>query len=459
MKRRASPFNGFRKLGRRGGAPIAPPIITQTAAPTFGPYTAGQTPAGVYTAGTYASSAGTISSAVPQWTINGVSQPGSTVLAEGNVVGLSILVTDSAANQRTFGYGTAAPAGAAAGGTTLPEITGSNVAQSLAGLAVTVGVNEAGGTLFWIITTNVAPSESDVLGGAGVYSGNQAVPSIVAPIAFGGTVTLDFGTQYYFAAVYQNGLGNSALSVTPFVPDSIALDGTFSEDWRRFSLGENNLDFAAKGYTVSGAAAPIWSIVDNDPGAPVQRALQLETSTTAAKDLTVNPVSAAIADALNGDFTRIDIRMRLDFNLTNTIRFGFGLISAGVASGLIIRGNSTTVEFAAVENTGIRTGAITPFFTAPSRTTLNTQTWDVRIEITPADMKFKIWDISGSEPGSWMATIVPTSQFGWLIDDAGEPLAWPFGFSGMLNSAAPQFFRNVLWYSVGFDKNAPNLGV
>jgi hypothetical protein len=113
MQRLSSPFDGFRKLGRRDSTPPAPPIITQTAAPTFGPYTAGQTPAGVYTAGTYASTAGTISSATPQWTINGVSQPGSTVLIEGDVVGLSVLVTDSVANQRTFGYGAAAPAGAA----------------------------------------------------------------------------------------------------------------------------------------------------------------------------------------------------------------------------------------------------------------------------------------------------------------------------------------------------------
>jgi hypothetical protein len=172
MQRLSSPFDGFRKLGRRDSTPPAPPIITQTAAPTFGPYTAGQTPAGVYTAGTYASSAGTISSATPQWTINGVSQPGSTVLIEGDVVGLSVLVTDSVANNRTFGYGTAAPAGAAA------------VAAILSGLAyaadlISVTTDTASGTIYYLLHNSVTP-----LSGAAIKS------AVVGLTAVGGG-TLD----------------------------------------------------------------------------------------------------------------------------------------------------------------------------------------------------------------------------------------------------------------------------
>lgn len=86
---------------RRAGGAISSPI-TQTVPPIFGPYTADDTPEDAFTAGTYASTAGSISSAVAQWTINGVSQPGSTPLELGDTIGLSVLVTDSAANQRTF---------------------------------------------------------------------------------------------------------------------------------------------------------------------------------------------------------------------------------------------------------------------------------------------------------------------------------------------------------------------
>lgn len=90
-------------IGVAGG--IAP-IITQLTPATFGPYTAGQTPAAAYTAGTYASSAGTISTITPVWTKNGGAATGATVLAAGDVVGLTVNVVDSAANTRGFGYGT-----------------------------------------------------------------------------------------------------------------------------------------------------------------------------------------------------------------------------------------------------------------------------------------------------------------------------------------------------------------
>jgi hypothetical protein len=91
-------------LGRHTVGDTTPPIITQSVAPTFGPYVAGGTPAGAYTDGTYSSSAGTISSVVESFTINGVSALGSATLVQNDVVGLSVLVTDSAANTRVFQY-------------------------------------------------------------------------------------------------------------------------------------------------------------------------------------------------------------------------------------------------------------------------------------------------------------------------------------------------------------------
>ena len=102
----------------------AAPIITQLTPATFGPYAAGQTPAAVYTAGTYASSAGTISTITPVWTRNGSPATGATVLAAGDVVGLTVTVVDSAANTRGFGYGASSVPYVLPANTVLPTITG-----------------------------------------------------------------------------------------------------------------------------------------------------------------------------------------------------------------------------------------------------------------------------------------------------------------------------------------------
>ncbi|SNX71779.1 putative Ig domain-containing protein, partial [Cereibacter ovatus] len=85
-----------------------PPIITATSAPVLAPLEAGATIASAYTAGVYASSAGTISSAVATYLLNGSSVAASTVVAEGDTVAVSVLVTDSAGNTRTFSAGTQA---------------------------------------------------------------------------------------------------------------------------------------------------------------------------------------------------------------------------------------------------------------------------------------------------------------------------------------------------------------
>jgi hypothetical protein len=112
-----------------------PLIITQLTAPTFGPYTSGDTPEDAYTAGSYTSTAGTISSIVPSWEINGSPALGTDVLASGDVVGLSVLVTDSAANQRTFSYGVADPAAGIPSGFV---IVSSNPADNATGVLNTV---------------------------------------------------------------------------------------------------------------------------------------------------------------------------------------------------------------------------------------------------------------------------------------------------------------------------------
>jgi hypothetical protein len=61
-----------------------------------------ETPADGYTAGSYTSSAGTISSAVTTYLVNGASEAGGYDLSALDVVWATVLVTDSAGNTRTF---------------------------------------------------------------------------------------------------------------------------------------------------------------------------------------------------------------------------------------------------------------------------------------------------------------------------------------------------------------------
>lgn len=91
-------------------------IITVTSSPTMGALTDTDTPADGYVAGSYASSAGTISSAVPTYYVNGGAQSGTYDLQPGDVVFARVLVTDSVGNTATFATNTSTvPSGAADG--------------------------------------------------------------------------------------------------------------------------------------------------------------------------------------------------------------------------------------------------------------------------------------------------------------------------------------------------------
>lgn len=80
----------------------SPAIITATSDPTMGALTDTDTPADGYTAGTYSSTEGTISSAVPTYYVNGSTEAGTYDLQPGDVVYARVLVTDSVGNTRTF---------------------------------------------------------------------------------------------------------------------------------------------------------------------------------------------------------------------------------------------------------------------------------------------------------------------------------------------------------------------
>lgn len=91
-------------------------IITATVSPTMGALTDADTPADGYVAGTYASTEGTISSAVPTYYVNGAVELGTYDLQAGDVVYARVLVTDSVGNTATFTTNTSTvPSGAADG--------------------------------------------------------------------------------------------------------------------------------------------------------------------------------------------------------------------------------------------------------------------------------------------------------------------------------------------------------
>jgi len=83
------------------------PIITATTAPVLGPLAAGDAVSDAFTAGVYASTAGTIASQDVTVLVNGSPEGDGLayVVAEGDVVQVQELVTDSEANTRTFSTG------------------------------------------------------------------------------------------------------------------------------------------------------------------------------------------------------------------------------------------------------------------------------------------------------------------------------------------------------------------
>ncbi|MBY6005361.1 sialate O-acetylesterase [Salipiger bermudensis] len=93
-------------LGITGtGSAGEPPVITATSAPTMAALDDSQTPSDGFTAGSYQSSEGTISSAVVAYLVNGSPQAGTFDLTAGDVVSATETVTDSAANERVFSTG------------------------------------------------------------------------------------------------------------------------------------------------------------------------------------------------------------------------------------------------------------------------------------------------------------------------------------------------------------------
>ncbi|WP_439150783.1 hypothetical protein, partial [Sulfitobacter sp.] len=104
-------------------------IITATTAPAMGALTHTDTPADGLPAsatqtGNYASTAGTIVSAVASYAVNGTSQTGAYDLDYEDIVTASVLVTDSEGNTRTFNAGSSTVPLPLPSFTTQPSISG-----------------------------------------------------------------------------------------------------------------------------------------------------------------------------------------------------------------------------------------------------------------------------------------------------------------------------------------------
>ena len=112
-------------LGRGGRARI----ITATIAPSLGPLADGDTIASAMSANydqtsNYASTAGTISTVVAAATVNGTSALFTDTVDAGDVVAVTVTVTDSEANERVFNAGTRTVAGIAPTNDVAPSIAG-----------------------------------------------------------------------------------------------------------------------------------------------------------------------------------------------------------------------------------------------------------------------------------------------------------------------------------------------
>ena len=135
---------GFSRLAHpsfRGAEPAEPPVITATTLPYLGALTDGDQvqdglSAGALDTSNYASTAGTITDVSAAVTING--SPGALTdeVAFGDVVSVTVTVTDDAANERPFGAGLQTVQGIA------PTITASD---SLSGRTLTITVDSTTG--------------------------------------------------------------------------------------------------------------------------------------------------------------------------------------------------------------------------------------------------------------------------------------------------------------------------
>ncbi len=205
------------------------PAITATTAPTLSALNENQTPADGYTAGAYVSSAGAIASEVVTYLVDGVSQSSGYDLQAGEVLQISVLVTDSASESRVFNTGSATVTAVVPVNLTPPVIGLANNSTPL--LAVTPGNYSGnpvvareiiiGTTAIQIALTWLVPpvhyGKNVVVKEYAVNSGNSGNPleTLSASFVIPNTPAALPGTSFSLS----DGDGKTTLTVTTAAPD------------------------------------------------------------------------------------------------------------------------------------------------------------------------------------------------------------------------------------------------
>jgi hypothetical protein len=225
-----------------------PPVITATSAPSMVVVDDTETPADGYTAGSYASSEGTISSAVATYLVNGASEASSYDLSAGDTVRVRVLVTDSEGNTRTFN--------------TAQVITTPSVALSNSAIPVISGTANVGQTLSvtdgtWAGSASRTFSYQWTRDGSDISGATASTYTLVAAddeTDLGCTVTADDGFTQVSASA-------TAVSVTYAAPSAAAglSDQSYDEDTGVQTVDASGDFTGAVGgtWSVSGASATI----------------------------------------------------------------------------------------------------------------------------------------------------------------------------------------------------------
>lgn len=209
--------------------------ITATTAPSMGALTDAQTPADGFTAGVYASSAGTITGQTVVYRVNGVVQPSDYDLTAGDTVRAVETVTDSDGNSRPFltGEVTVTPSVALASDT-VPVISGTPEVGETLTLSDGTWLGSAPRTFSYLWTNGAATSDY-------VVQPEDDLTSL------GGSVTADDG----FTQVTADAVPVDITYPAPGAAGALA-DQTYTQ-----GSGEQTVD-ASVDFT--GAVGGTWSV-------------------------------------------------------------------------------------------------------------------------------------------------------------------------------------------------------
>lgn len=319
-------------LGITGtGSAGEPPVITATSAPTMAALDDSQTPSDGFTAGSYQSSEGTISSAVVAYLVNGSPQAGTFDLTAGDVVSATETVTDSAANERVFSTGTVVVTPSVAlANSVVPAISGTpEIGQTL---------SVSDGT--WTGSASRTYSYQWTRDGADIDGATANTYTLVAAddgADIGCTVTADDG----FTTVPADAVAVAVTYAAPVASGALP-DRTYDQNTGVQTVDASGDFTGAVGgtWSVSGASASIdQSGVVSIPTSATLSAVTVTVTYTnsggsdsSAFSVTVNAESPPIEPS-GEDITRRSVS---SFSITQNVVSDTGPLPAGLVEGDIV---------------------------------------------------------------------------------------------------------------------------